>query len=58
MDAVTKQDPWSFPPGPDRRRLMTEQGWNISPADFTAEELAASTKRAAALLADVAASHV
>lgn len=31
-------DPFSLPPGPERRELMYEQGYNITPHDFTDEE--------------------
>lgn len=32
-------DPATIPPGPERRQQMRAHGWNISPADFTADEL-------------------
>lgn len=39
------QDPWAFPPGPERRRLMTEQHYNIAPQDFSDAELAEMERR-------------
>lgn len=36
------EDLWALPPGPERRRRMHEQGWNIAPEDFTPEEVAES----------------
>lgn len=41
------QNPWAFPPGPERRKLMAEQFKNFSPDDFTIEEWSDIQERAA-----------
>lgn len=43
MAAPERKDerwPWDLPAGPQRRALMSEQGFNISPDDYSDDERA------------------
>lgn len=48
---MTRKSPFDWPPGPARRDEMRRQGYNISPLDFTDEELAAIAAETAAEIA-------
>ena len=50
-----RPSPFALPPGPERRKLMEEQGFhNIGPEDFTEAEEAANIERSKRIQAEFA----